>query len=175
MTDNEKLLDEVRNHGEFENRGWMIEMIDRLADALEAAEKAHTLTDDEREAIIAAIDAIRNPFATSTRQDELLVFDAAEKWASGPVGQEPSRDRGWSHPDAVYSPEVFSAIQELLNEARGEPMHALRLAVSRQLSEPQGEPSDVTVAAAVAAYENAGGKSHSHKLRAALIAAAGVR
>lgn len=34
------------------------------------------------------------------------------------------------------------AIQGLLNEARGEPMHALRLAVSRQVSEPQGEPSD---------------------------------
>lgn len=48
MSDNEKLIDDVRNRGEFENRGWMIETIHRLADALEAAEKAHPPTDDDR-------------------------------------------------------------------------------------------------------------------------------
>lgn len=74
-----------------------IEKIGELRDALIAAEKAHTPTDDEREA-------------------------------------------RWSHPDAVYSPEVFGAIQELLSEAKGSPMHALRLAVSRQMSEVP-EPS----------------------------------
>lgn len=36
----------------------------------------------EAEAIVAAVDAIRNPFATSTRQDELTVFEAAEKYAA---------------------------------------------------------------------------------------------
>ena len=58
---------------------------------------------------------------------------------------EPSADRGWSHPEAMYSPEIFMEIQGLLNEAQGSPMHALRLAVSRQMSEPQGEPSDAWI------------------------------
>lgn len=50
-------------------------------------------------------------------------------------GLNPAGDRGplWSHPDAVYSPDVFMAMQELLNEAKGSPTHALRIAVSRQI------------------------------------------
>lgn len=85
MTDNKKLLDEVRNHGEFENRGWMIETIDRLADALEAAEKAHAPTDDEREALARITSETGDPQDT-TLADEIL---AAGFRRSEPQG-EPS-------------------------------------------------------------------------------------
>lgn len=68
-----------------------------------------------------------------------------------PTPTDDEREAAWSHPEAVYSPEVFMAMQGLLNEAKGSPTHALRIAVSRQLSE-QGEPSDAQVDAALKAW-----------------------
>ena len=71
----------------------------------------------------------------------VLVFEQAHI----PTGDD--RAAGWSHPDAVYSPEVFMTMHGLLNEAKGSPTHALRLAVSRQVSARrtvQGEPTAVS-------------------------------
>ena len=56
MTDNEKLIEEVRDR--MRRQEWLpASLAIRLADALEAAGKAHTPTDDEREALI---DTMRN-------------------------------------------------------------------------------------------------------------------
>lgn len=81
--------------------------------------------------VIAAIDAVRNPFEASTREHERIVFDAAEKWADRLGGDSEPSD---THPDAIYSPEVFEAMQAVLKEASGSPTHALRLVLSRQLN-----------------------------------------
>lgn len=120
--------------------------------------EALTPTDDEREALARALwenpinvitldelnhraDADELDYA-ETRDYLYTQVDAALPLLRRTEVPEPSTEPGWSHPEAMYSPEVFMEIQGLLNEAQGSPMHALRLAVSRQMSEPQGEPSD---------------------------------
>lgn len=126
MTDNEKLIDEVRNHGEFENRGWMIETIDRLTDALEAAEKAHTPTDDEREALAKGWDEGRRTALLEARTYAYPLFT----------------DRGNPYRTEVPDPgteDVAAEHQRHADARRSEPMTLL------SHGEPQGEPSDAQV------------------------------
>lgn len=88
--------------------------------------------------------------AAADERDRVNAVRRMFEKAHTPTGDE--REAGWSHPDAVYSLEVFGAMQELLNEANGSPMHALRIAVSRQMSEvPEPSADRVELAAATIA------------------------
>lgn len=189
MTDNEKLIEEARRAYLDAWAATNLEDVppgtrsrNGIIAALAVFEKAHTPTDNEREArleyvIDAAVpvsefpswrfrysrriaDAVRaagfrrsEPTDDERRHIDWALAYAQRYWQHGgePESQRAlsvlasvvrrsevpglSRTPGWSHPEAVYSPEVFTAIQGLLNEAQGSPMHALRLAVSRQRAE----------------------------------------
>jgi len=64
MTDNEKLIEEARNWNQGETTG-VFDLLERLSDALEAAEKSRTPTDDEREALA---DRLARRFIDDPRQ-----------------------------------------------------------------------------------------------------------
>lgn len=179
------IMDESHGEGSWELREPMEDTLyrRRAAAALAVFEKALTPTDDEREDMIAFLLRDHN-FEESPWGRTYTDAEIANALRRSEV-PEPSADRGWSHPDAMYSPEVFMEIQGLLNEAQGSPMHALRLAVSRQMSEPQGEPSDAQVddawwkAQAAGQLPRTPGTSNRQAFevgyRAALRAAGGVR
>lgn len=185
LSGNEKLIEEAYRQGRSDERYSLAYAPPVFEKTL--GEATLTPTDDEREALARAWDAGHRKGIRWKRGD------APENPYRSEV-PEPSAEPGWSHPEAMYSPEVFMEIQGLLNEAQGSPMHALRLAVSRQMSEPQGEPSDAAirnhggwdmelqsksyppdsaVSAALTAWNVTGG-SDRVAMRAALRAAGGV-
>lgn len=55
-------------------------------------------------------------------------------------------DAAKGHVDVIYSPEVFAEMQELLNEANGNPILALRLSISRQIRPTASEGAAIIVA-----------------------------
>lgn len=140
--------------------------------ALAVFEKAHT-ADDEREALMSAIDPSSRRAAVASRAADRVTAAGFHRSVAPTDDERADAEQRWPIP---------------LNYEAGDPEHTLLIAQRQaymlgrsdartrsEIPEPQGEPSDATVAAAVAAYESAWGQSHSYKLRAALIAAGGVR
>lgn len=134
MTDNEKLIEEARGFAAGSDSARATLLRD-LADALEAAEKAHTPTDDKRESLIKSyegwdfVEVALNPNGASRVIADLAArLDLALRRSEVP---EPSAE----HPDhSKLGPSACPACDF-------DPMAS------------QGEPSDAQVGAAMHAVE----------------------
>lgn len=246
MTNNEKLIDEARklqptwHRGMYGSREDMYAnvkpLVSRLADALEAAEKAHTPSDDEREALVELLldagvhtdadddhvfcsgvaDRVLAYFRPSEKPEprlltgvELDALFAEPQPEPSSEAQEPSAERELTPcgnlvctgcrvcgcPALGIEPQGEPSSQAPEPSAQptcehGTPLSELCDYAARYASgetdgphpehaQPQGEPSDAQVLAAVDAFmasqlESEDGHSLVHKNMAAALRAAGV-
>lgn len=140
--DNEKLIEEARRWpagvGPIPSAA-PGKLIARLTDALEAAEKAHTPTDDEREALVALVNDARLRPGTGRTMPEVAAdvilaagfhrSEVPEPSAEG-LHQVQYDDGSWSR--TLEGPTEAETLNGMA--------HYLRLAA---VEEPQGEPSGI--------------------------------
>lgn len=156
MNDNEKLIEEARDRvakladavpptqrvrilaGEVEDE--RTSLIIRLADALEAAEKAHTPTDDERDEVRTAIDYLDELIEIfSHRVDVQHVLRWVIEKLRRPVHPEPSGYRATLVHEAREHADHYRRFDDTESLVSTLVEMANALAAS---SEPLGEPSD---------------------------------
>lgn len=170
------LITEARD-GDFEDRDWMIDVIDRLADALEAAEQAHTSTDDRR--IVNLRRVLETDYNGTTGREWI------EGGLGGPLAKDilaiieaPARRTAVQEPSAT--PQHDDSCGERCNHCQvcGEGIRYGSRCPEHYLNQPQGEPTDAQVHAAADAIARARGyvqgaclDEHYRDARAALTAA----
>lgn len=159
MSDNGKLIEEARAEAEATKNSTYTNapLLFRLADALEAAEEAHTPTDNEREALLAIF---AEPVIASTDEEVREAFADMVLAAGFHRSETPE-------PSAEFS--ICGCYRD-----------GSELVTCALHTEPQGEPSDAQVQAALDAYHDAkvapGWRGEkTWKMRAALRAAGVVR
>ena len=198
MTDNEKLIKEAYRLAITDRISSepVVDLLTRLAGALEAAEKAHTPTDDEREVLRAEAEKVqRAAWAEIHGQDPTRTYSVAEvkqlvysfdNVLSSALRrpEEPSAENGTPRDYQAYELTVDMLEDLLVTAGVSASEHgiairktasALVYKIGRRLApEPQGEPSDAQVLAALDAYLD-GPLDRNERMRAALRAAGGAR
>lgn len=173
LSGNEKLIDSVRDWPTITrmSHSTQLEKLVELRDALEAAEKALTPTDDER----AVFDAIADRLGEHSQARNFEIADSGEYETKlrGPVDVEVLAE--W------LLPTVLGFCRSEVREPSAERIgcnicgEALPDGEPHLCSEPQGEPSDAQVNAASREIDLRGFHIPPMAVRAALRAAGGVR
>lgn len=121
MTD-ERLIEEART-GDFEDRGWMIDIIERLANALVAAKRAHTPTTPR----FVAEDGVRTWVADTPTDDERGVDALCDDWPAPCNCDDPETHDG--------SVPRWLVQEERRIEPQGEPPKLARRLLAQGFSE----------------------------------------
>lgn len=173
-SDNGKLIEEARTWAALigtDPRGAR-DLFHRLADALEAAEKAHTPTDGERGALATAVleasvwpeKVMRAPSGSEFAFVDRLLASGVWGFRHTEVPEPTAEDQG---------PAANCAY--CVGAGGYEDHDGTWVECSCQRPEPQGEPSDAQVDAARRAWMAAYRREPRERMRAALRAAGGVR